>query len=132
MLLAEPLHWVSSRGVVFGDLDEIPLVAFSDGCAYRRAGLAALVRRRKSSFFSYISASYENIRSAVSAGLGIGILPLGAMAIDHFTLTRRDGFPDLPPVQLTLMYRSQGAVFDQFADALRSLVALKTDNRTRP
>ncbi len=72
MLRSEPLHWVCNRRVAFGDLNEIPLVAFPDGCAYRGAALAALARHAKSSFFSYISASYENIRSAVSAGLGIG------------------------------------------------------------
>jgi DNA-binding transcriptional LysR family regulator len=130
MLRAEPLHWVSNRRVAFDDLNEIPLVAFPDGCVYRRAALAALARNAKSSFFSYVSASYENIRSAVSAGLGIGILSLGATGGDHFILTAKDGFPDLPPVHLTLMYRSQGAVYDRFADVLRSLLASKAANRT--
>ena len=131
MLRAEPLHWVCNRRVVFGDLNEIPLVAFPDGCTYRRSALAALARNAKSSFFSYVSASYENIRTAVSAGLGIGVLSLGATAGDHFILTRKDGFPDLPPVHLTLMYRSEG-VFDQFADVLRGLVGPKTAKRPLP
>ncbi|HXM30523.1 MAG TPA: LysR family transcriptional regulator [Chthoniobacterales bacterium] len=129
LLRAEPLHWVYNRRVAFRDLDQIPLVAFPDGCAYRRAALSALKRRKKSTFFSYISASYENIRSAVSAGLGIGVLPLGAVAGDHVVLTAKDGFPDLPPVHLMLMYRSPEPVFDQFADMLRGLVAPKTDTR---
>jgi DNA-binding transcriptional LysR family regulator len=128
LLRAEPLHWVYQRRVAFRDLDEIPLVAFPDGCVYRRAALSALERRKKSPFFSYISASYENVRSAVSAGLGIGVLPSGAVAEDHFVLTAKDGFPSLPPVHLILMYRSQGVVFDQFADVLRALVTRKTDN----
>jgi len=68
--------------------------------------------------------------SGAHCDLGIGTLSLGAIARDHFILTAKDGFPDLPPVHLTLMYRSQGAVFDQFADVLRSLVALKTGMRT--
>jgi DNA-binding transcriptional LysR family regulator len=72
-------------------------------------------------------ASYENVRSAVSAGLGIGVLPSGAVAEDHFVLTAKDGFPSLQAVHLILMYRSQGVVFDQLADMLRALVTRKSD-----
>ena len=85
-------------------------------------------KTKKSTFFLYISASYENVRSAVSAGLGIGVLPSDAVAEDHFVLTAKDGFPDLPPVHSILMYRSQGVVFDQFADMLRVLVTRKSDS----
>ena len=122
MLSAEPLHWVCSRRIAFADLPEIPLVAFPDGCAYRRAALAVLAAQGKTTFFSYTSASYENIRSAISAGLGIAALPSTAKAKDHFTLTAKDGFPNLPPVRLTLNYRVQGSLFERFADVLESLV----------
>jgi DNA-binding transcriptional LysR family regulator len=128
LLRAEPLHWVSSRRIAFADLAEVPLVAFPEGCAYRMAALAALSMQAKPSFFSYTSASYDNIRNAVSAGLGVATLPSGAIAEDHFILTAKDGFPDLPPVRLTLHYRPQGILIDQFADVIESLLS----NRPRP
>jgi len=124
--LTEPLLWVYNRRVAFNDLTELPLVAFPDGCAYRRAALATLERRVESSFFAYTSASYENIRSAVSAGLGIGILPAGATTPDHFILTAREGFPTLPNVRLMLLYRSQGTLLSQLAEVLRRLVTQNT------
>jgi DNA-binding transcriptional LysR family regulator len=122
LLRAEPLLWVYNRRVAFNDLTEQPLVAFPDGCAYRRAALATLERRAKPSFFAYTSASYENIRSAVSAGLGIGILPAGATTPDHFILTAREGFPKLTNVRLMLLYRSRGTLLSQLAEVLRRLV----------
>jgi DNA-binding transcriptional LysR family regulator len=126
LLRAEPLLWVYNRRVAFNDLTELPLVAFPDGCAYRRAALATLERRTKSSFFAYTSASYENIRSAVSAGLGIGVLPAGATTPDHFILTAREGFPKLPNVRLMLLYRSRGTLLIQLAEVLRRLVTQNT------
>jgi DNA-binding transcriptional LysR family regulator len=118
--------WVYNRHVAFNDFTELPLVAFPDGCAYRRAALAILKRRAKSSFFAYTSASYENIRSAVSAGLGIGILPACATTPDHFILTAKEGFPKLPNVRLTLLYRSRGSLLNQLAEVLRRLVTQNT------
>jgi len=126
LLRAEPLLWVYNRRVAFNDLTELPLVAFPDGCAYRRAALATLERRAKSSFFAYTSASYENIRSAVSAGLGISVLPSGATTPDHFILTAREGFPKLPNVRLMLLYRSRGTLLSQLAEVLRRLVTQHT------
>ena len=126
LLRADPLLWVYNRQVAFNDLTELPLVAFPDGCAYRRAALATLEKRAKPSFFAYTSASYENIRNAVSAGLGIGILPACATTPDHFILTASEGFPKLPNVRLMLRYRSRGRVLSQLAEVLRRLVMVNT------
>jgi DNA-binding transcriptional LysR family regulator len=119
ILRVEPLYWVGNRRVHADIFDELPLISFPDGCAYRQAALETLAGAGRSIYFSYVSASYENIRSAVSAGLGIGILPHGAIARDHTVLGPADGFPDLPSVQLRLIVRSQGALFEQFADFLQ-------------
>ena len=128
LLRAEPLLWVYNRPVAFNDLSELPLVAFPDGCAYRRAALATLEKRAKSSFFAYTSASYENVRSAISAGLGIGILPACATTPDHFILTASDGFPKLPKVRVMLRHRSRGSLLIQVAEVLRRVV---TQNSAR-
>ena len=121
ILRVEPLHWVGNSLVHASAFDELPIVTFPDGCAYRRAGLDALGGAGRQTYFSYVSASYENIRSAVSAGLGIGILPHGAIARDHVVLGPTEGFPDLPSVQLRLIVRSRGVLFERFADFLQGL-----------
>jgi DNA-binding transcriptional LysR family regulator len=121
-LRVEPLHFVAARRIAAGDLDELPLVAFPEGCAYRAAALRALARAGTAVYLAYVSASYENISNAVSAGLGVAALPVGAIAPDHVVLSAADGFPALPPVRLVLIVRSRGALFDRFADVLEGAV----------
>lgn len=125
ILRVEPLHWVGNSRVHASSFDELPIVTFPDGCAYRQAALEALGGAGRPAYFSYVSASYENIRSAVSAGLGIGILPHGAIAQDHVVLGPAEGFPDLPSVQLRLIVRSRGVLFERFADFLQVSSALE-------
>jgi DNA-binding transcriptional LysR family regulator len=125
ILRVEPLHWVANDRVHANTFYELPIVTFPDGCAYRQAALEALGAAGRHTYFSYVSASYENIRSAVSAGLGIGVLPHGAIARDHVVLGVAEGFPNLPAVQLRLIVRSRGVLFERFADFLQGSSALE-------
>jgi DNA-binding transcriptional LysR family regulator len=102
LLRKEPLHWISNERRSFDDAAELPLVVFPEGCSYRAAALEALTAANKQSYWAYVSASYDNIRAAVSAGLGIGILPQSAIAKDHVLLGAADGFTVLPEVNLVM------------------------------
>ncbi|GHD46895.1 DNA-binding transcriptional regulator, LysR family [Marinobacter persicus] len=102
-LRREPLYWVAAQRCAFDSLSEVPLVIFPDGCCYRNAALAALDKAGKHGYGAYVSASYENIRAAVSAGLGIGVLPESALAKDHAVLGEKEGFPELPMVELVMI-----------------------------
>lgn len=118
ILRSEPLYWVANKAITFNQLDEVPLVVFPDGCAYRKAAISALERLGKSWRISYTSASYENIRRAVSAGLGIGILSRGAVSLEHTILNGEHHFPDLPLVYLVMAVRNNRTLFRQVADDL--------------
>lgn len=117
-LRTEPLCWVGARGLAPGAFAELPLVGFPDGCTHRAAALAALGRIGRPAYFAYVSASHANIRSAIAAGLGFGILPEDAVGRDLAVLGAGDGLPELPAVRLTMVIASPGGLFEQFADTL--------------
>lgn len=118
ILRSEPLYWIADQAITFGDIPHIPLILFPDGCAYRQAAIAALERHEKPWHIAYTSASYENIRRAVSAGLGIGILSRSALATQHVVLDGARAFPALPMVHLAMAVRGEEILYRQVADYL--------------
>ena len=118
ILRSEPLCWVTNKAVKFDQFDEVPLVVFPDGCAYRKAAIDALEKLGKRWRISYTSASYENIRRAVGAGLGIGILSRSAVGMENVVLNEENRFPGLPMVHLAMVVRAKQNLFRQVADDL--------------
>jgi len=53
----------------------LPLVAFHEGCVYRKLMLEHLTRMGVNWHIAYTSYSYHNIRAAVQAGLGMSVMP---------------------------------------------------------
>lgn len=131
-LRREPLHWVAAQRHDFDRMTEVPLVIFPDGCCYRRAALATLDQHQKHGYSAYTSASYGNIRAAVSAGLGIGVLPASALAEDHTILGKKEGFPALPVVELMMVQASQKRATQQLADFLKLSAAMKSQSISTP
>jgi DNA-binding transcriptional LysR family regulator len=63
-----------------GDIDGLSLIAFPDGCAYRRVMLRWLGAKRISSIRVLELASYHAIIACVAAGTGIAIVPESVLA----------------------------------------------------
>lgn len=105
LLMAEPMAWVHPRCAALHEFDELPLIVFPEGCAYRRAALHALGEIGKRWYVAYVSASYGNVRSAIEAGLGVGILPRGGVGGSLCELGAAQGFPPLPSAELMVMQR---------------------------
>ncbi|PHM49696.1 transcriptional regulator [Xenorhabdus miraniensis] len=119
ILLVEPLHWVASEALNFSELQEIPLVIFPKGCVIRQYATKMLDHVNKPYFFSYVSSSFEDIRSAISHGLGIGLLPRSALTDDQCVLSTKHGVPSAPAIQLILHVADQSDLHTHFADYLR-------------
>jgi len=120
VLRTEQLCWVGRERVSLAGIGTLPLCVFPEGCPYRVAGLDALREVGAAARFAYVSASYDNVRAAISAGLGLGILPAGAIDPDHVRLGTAEGFPSLPRVQLLMAGRRRGMPFSAFAAFLRA------------
>ena len=100
----ERLHWVTSRShPVEARHDSVPLAVFPQGCLYRNRAVHALEAAGRAWHIAYTSPNFAGIQAAVSAGLGVSILPDTAVLADHRVLRSKDGFPAISDTELALV-----------------------------
>ena len=95
----EPLAWVDSRDWHASERDPVPLVVFPSEGLYRRQlteTLDGLGRRWR---IAYVSASLASLQGAVSAGIGVSLLPRRLLLPDQLELSH---WPSVPPIELAL------------------------------
>ena len=95
----EPLAWVDSRDWPAGERDPVPLVVFPSEGLYRRQITDALDARGIPWRITYVSASLASLQGAVSAGIGVSLLPTRLLQPDQVELTH---WPSVRPVELAL------------------------------
>jgi DNA-binding transcriptional LysR family regulator len=100
----ERLGWIASRRRE-PDLrrDPVPLVVFPQGCLYRNRAVHALEAAGRAWYIAYSSPNFYGIQAAVSAGLGVSILPQGSILPEHRVLGTKDGFAKVPNTELALL-----------------------------
>jgi DNA-binding transcriptional LysR family regulator len=100
----ESLTWVTSRNhPVDPRRDPVPLAVFSQGCLYRARAIHALEAAGRAWHIAYTSPNFASIQAAVSAGLGVSILPEATLLADHRKLRAKDGFPSITNTELALV-----------------------------
>jgi DNA-binding transcriptional LysR family regulator len=100
----ERLHWVTSRShPVEARYDSVPLAVFPQGCLYRNRAVHTLEAAGRAWHIAYTSPNFAGIQAAVSAGLGVSILPDTAVLADHRVLRSKDGFPAISDTELALV-----------------------------
>ncbi|HHQ4635363.1 TPA: LysR family transcriptional regulator [Aeromonas veronii] len=95
----EPLVWVDSRDWPARERDPLPLVAFPSEGLYRWQMTEALDGLGRRWRIAYVSASLASLQGAVSAGIGVSLLPKRLMPADQLALTQ---WPRVAPVELAL------------------------------
>ncbi|MEA2948294.1 MAG: hypothetical protein QOI40_3624 [Alphaproteobacteria bacterium] len=100
----ENLNWVTSRShPIDPHHNPIPLAVFPQGCPYRNRAIHALEAAGRGWHIAYTSPNFSGIQAAVSAGLGVSILPEASLLADHRVLQRKDGFPAITNTELALI-----------------------------
>jgi DNA-binding transcriptional LysR family regulator len=100
----ERLHWITSRRhPIDFRRDSLPLAVFEQGCLYRNRAINALETIGRAWHIAYTSPNVFGIQAAVSAGLGISILPEVAILPDHNVLGAGDGFPPITDTEVALV-----------------------------
>ena len=80
----ERLSWVMSRSYPIDTRrDPVPLAVFPQGCLYRNRAIHALEVAGRGWHVAYMSPNFTGIQAAVSAGLGVSILPHVAILADQ-------------------------------------------------
>lgn len=95
----EPLAWVDSRDWPACDRDPLPLVVFPSEGLYRRQITDALDGQGRRWRIAYVSASLASLQGAVSAGIGVSLLPTRLLQPDQVALSH---WPRINPVELAL------------------------------
>jgi DNA-binding transcriptional LysR family regulator len=100
----ERLHWITSRRhPIDFRRDSLPLAVFEQGCLYRNRAINALETVGRAWHIAYTSPNVFGIQAAVSAGLGVSILPEVAILPDHNVLGAGDGFPPITDTEVALV-----------------------------
>jgi len=124
---AEPLSWVcSTRGLVADE--PLPLVVFPVGALYRQEMIHALESIGRPWRICYSATSLASLGAAVSAGLGVSLVPSRSVLEGHRVLALEDGFPPVEGLELAL-YAKAGLDGDGLA--LRDLLQQLCDVRAR-
>jgi DNA-binding transcriptional LysR family regulator len=116
----ERLHWITSRRrPVDFRREPLPLAVFEQGCLYRNRAIHALETVGRAWQIAYTSPSILGIQAAVSAGLGVSILPEVAILPEHTALGAGDGFPPITDTEVALVAAPEAsAASRRLAEAL--------------
>lgn len=98
-VLSEQLVWACGPNYSL-EKSSVPLVLFPEGCAYRRLAVSTLKDHDRPSHLSFVSPSFECLRTATIEGLGVTVLAR-ALVRPPLRILRQDiGLPKLPTIEL--------------------------------
>ncbi|MEP5687432.1 LysR substrate-binding domain-containing protein [Nisaea sp.] len=95
-LLSEPTVWVAGDRMVLSQSEDVPIALLDRGCPWCRLPTEALKRAGRGWRVAYTSQSFSSLRSAIRAGLAVGVLPLRCVEPGMRILSSAEGFPELP------------------------------------
>jgi DNA-binding transcriptional LysR family regulator len=102
------------------------------GALYRQEMLHALESRGRAWRIAYTSGSLASLCAAVSAGLGISLLPAGSVQPGHRVLREEDGFPAVGGLELVLYARADlDAAGQTLRDRLAELCSQRAETVAR-
>ncbi|CDF84342.1 LysR family transcriptional regulator [Pseudomonas knackmussii B13] len=101
----EPLCWLDSATQPASLRDPLPLVAFPQGALYRQEMIHALEAQGRRWRIAYGSAGLASLCAAVTAGLGVSLLPRRCLQGGMRELGADEGFPLVDGLELALYAR---------------------------
>lgn len=95
-IVKDPLIWVTGKGHSLSEGEPIPLVLLPSPCGFRNIAIETLETAGIPWEIVFTGTSVTSIQAAVQAGLGISILPTGALTSFLQRLPISTGLPELP------------------------------------
>jgi len=118
--LREHLVWVTGPNFTPDPQESVPLIVFPEGCAYRRSAVAVLQDHKRPWHLSFVSPSFECLKSAAVESMGITVLARALVTPPLRVVRHGLGLPQLPTVELVYSYgrRSNSRVVSELANYL--------------
>ena len=132
--LPEQLVWVSGPNYSADAADSVPLILFPEGCAYRNCAVAALRDHKQAWHLSFVSPSFECLKSAAVEGMGITVLARALVTPPLRVVRHGLRLPQLPTIELAYSFgrRSNSRLVSELAHYLAdSLVNAGTTTAPR-
>jgi DNA-binding transcriptional LysR family regulator len=98
--------WAAPRSSRIHKQSPLPLALYPSGCLFRRWAIAALDDAGRPWRCVYMSPSLGAVEAAVAAGLAVSVFKASTVSRRLRRLGRRDGFPELPPVDIAVHRRA--------------------------
>jgi DNA-binding transcriptional LysR family regulator len=119
----EPLCWLESAAHPVSEADPLPLVAFPPHGLYRGDMTNALDALGRRWHIVYTSSSLASLQSAITDGLGIGLLPARTALPSHRILPPASGLPAIDTMEIAIHHRHDAPeLVRQIAASLARLV----------
>jgi DNA-binding transcriptional LysR family regulator len=106
LVTREQLVWVARSDLSPSFTPSLPLILFPEGCTYRRLALSTLRGHGLDFHISFVSPSFDCLKTAVLEGLGITVLASALVSPPMRVVSQRFGLPPLPLVEVVYMYGS--------------------------
>jgi DNA-binding transcriptional LysR family regulator len=118
--LREQLVWVSGPNHSPDAVDSVPLILFPEGCVYRQCAVTALKDHGQPWHVSFVSPSFECLKSAAVDGMGITVLARALVTPPLRVVRHGLRLPQLPTVELAYSFgrRSNSRVVSELANYL--------------
>lgn len=106
-IVREPLAWIGDANGHAAREEPIPLAVFPKGCRVREIAVESLEAAGLPWRVAYSSNQFAALRSAITAGEAIGVLPARAVPADVRTLGVDEGLPVLPAAEIVVKIGAQ-------------------------
>jgi len=106
-LYSEPLIWCAAHDWKKPEDGPIELLSLPEPCSHRQAGIDAMKTTHLNWEQTYTSSNISSIKAAISAGLGVAILPQSVIDDTIKILDDKDGFPPLPHNKIGAFLKSE-------------------------
>jgi DNA-binding transcriptional LysR family regulator len=118
--LREQLVWVSGPNYSADAADSVPLILFPEGCAYRHFAITALRDHKRPWHLSFVSPSFDCLKSAAVEGMGITVLARALVAPPLRVVRHGLRLPPLPTIELAYSFgrRSNSRLVGELANYL--------------
>ena len=107
LLFQEPLFWVVGKDNHASQHEALPLVLFPSPCSFRKIATESLQNDNREWDIPFTGTSIASIQTAVQAGMGVSILPQGALKEGIKKAPSHLGLPELPIHPIVIITEEQ-------------------------